>query len=138
MSQSINGYGGATRIVVCVWKTGGAVGHACTYLAPNAPKLAPLLFGLRLVHVRDPLSEVPCRVLGALDVLQLQQRRVGVLVRLGALVAEKEATHIKSRRAIRTHTHTHTHTFTYTHRFTRVSISSPHTHSHFSPLPPPL
>ena len=91
-------------LLLCVRAMGGAHTQwhntTASHLAPNTPKLAPLFLGLGLVQVRHPLPEVPRCVLGAFHVLQLEQRRVGVLVRLGALVAEEEATNVESRCAV--------------------------------------
>jgi len=64
-------------------------------LAPDASDGGAVALGLGLVHVGDPLAAVPRHVLLGADALDLQQRRVLVLVRLGALVAQDRAPHVR-------------------------------------------
>ena len=53
------------------------------HLAPDAPDAGAVALGLSLVDVGDPLAAVPRHILLGADALDLQQRRVLVLVRLG-------------------------------------------------------
>jgi hypothetical protein len=42
-------------------------------LAPDAAKLGSILLSLGLVHVSQPLSEVPVHLLGCVDTLNLEE-----------------------------------------------------------------
>ena len=64
-------------------------------LAPDAADGGAVALGLGLVHVGDPLAAVPRHVLLGADALDLQHRRMLVLVRLGALVAQDRAPHVR-------------------------------------------
>jgi len=64
------------------------------HLAPDAPDAGAVALGLGLVDVGDPLAAVPRHILLGADALDLQQRRVLVLVRLGPLVAQDRAPHV--------------------------------------------
>lgn len=63
-------------------------------LAPDAPDAGAVALGLGLVDVGDPLAAVPRHVLLGAHALDLQQRGVLVLVRLGPLVAQDRAPHV--------------------------------------------
>jgi hypothetical protein len=65
-----------------------------SHLAPDAPDAGAVALGLGLVYVGDPLAAVPRHILLGADALDLQQRRVLVLVRLGPLVAQDRAPHV--------------------------------------------
>merc|ERR1719401_1638063 len=62
-----------------------------TDLAPDDTELGVLHLLLGLVHVSNPLAEVPPRVLLRADPIDLDQRARGVAVGLASLVAEDAA-----------------------------------------------
>ena len=65
-------------------------------LAPNATVMAAVLLHLGLVYVRQALTSVPGHLFLSVHILDLNQRRAGVLIRLGPLVSKNSSSHIES------------------------------------------
>jgi hypothetical protein len=66
-------------------------------LAPNLASLASVLVSLlSAVDKGDALSEVPTGLLGAVHILQLDQRGLGVLGVLGTLVSEMATLNVET------------------------------------------
>ena len=66
------------------------------HLAPNRAVRRPLLLRLRLVHIAQLLTTVERRRRGVRHALELNERRVVVLVRARALVPQNQPSHIQS------------------------------------------